>query len=70
VGNEKYVQSFSREALINEFIGRPRYRWEDNIKLDLRELWFQNGNCVHLTQDMVQWQSPVNIKININIWFP
>jgi hypothetical protein len=27
-------------------LGRPRRRWEDNIKLDLREIWIDGANCI------------------------
>jgi hypothetical protein len=38
-------------------LGRPRHRWEDNIRLDLREIGINGANWIQLTQDRVQWQS-------------
>jgi hypothetical protein len=35
-------------------LGRPRRRWEDNIKMDLREIGIDGANCIRLTQDRVQ----------------
>jgi hypothetical protein len=35
--------------------GRPKCRWEDNIKLDLREIGIDEANWIQLTQDRVQW---------------
>jgi hypothetical protein len=35
-------------------LGRPRRRWEDNIKLDLREIRIEGANWIQLTQDRVQ----------------
>jgi hypothetical protein len=32
-------------------LGRPRHRWEDNIKLDLREIGFGDVDWIHLAQD-------------------
>jgi hypothetical protein len=32
-------------------LGRPRCRWEDNIKTDLREIGSENVCCIHLAQD-------------------
>jgi hypothetical protein len=32
-------------------LGRPRPRWEDNIKLDLREIGIDRTNCIQLAQD-------------------
>jgi hypothetical protein len=36
-------------------LGRPRHRWEDNIKLHLREIGFNGVNWIQLAQDRVQW---------------
>jgi hypothetical protein len=41
-------------------LGRPRRRWEDNIKMDLRERGIDGTNWIHLVQDRVQWQACVN----------
>jgi hypothetical protein len=35
---------------------RPRCRWEDNIKLDLREIGIDGANRIYLAQDTVQWR--------------
>jgi hypothetical protein len=53
-GGEECYQSFwigrpeSRRSL-----GRPRRRWEDNIKMDLREIGIDGANCIRLAQDRV-----------------
>jgi hypothetical protein len=36
---------------------RHRRRWEDNIKMDLREVSIDGANWIRLTQDMVQWRA-------------
>jgi hypothetical protein len=36
-------------------MGRPRHRWKDNIKLDLREIGINGANWIRLIQDSVQW---------------
>jgi hypothetical protein len=35
-------------------LGRPRRRWEDNIKMELREIEINEANWIQLTQDKVQ----------------
>jgi hypothetical protein len=35
--------------------GKPRHRWEDNIKMDLREIGRDETNLIRLAQDRVQW---------------
>jgi hypothetical protein len=34
-------------------LGRPRHTWEDNIKVDLREIGIDGGNQIQLAQDRV-----------------
>jgi hypothetical protein len=36
-------------------LGRPRRRWEDNIKIDLRDIGTYGTNWIRLAQDKVQW---------------
>jgi len=45
-------------------LGRPRRRWEDNIKMDLREIGIDGANWIQLAQDGVQWKAFVNSVIN------
>jgi hypothetical protein len=47
---------------------RPRRRWEDNIKLDLREIGIDGANWIRLAQDKVQWRAFVNTVMNL--WVP
>jgi hypothetical protein len=51
----------------NRPLGRPRRRWEDNIKLDLREIGFDGSNWIRLAQDMVQWRAFVNTVMNLRV---
>jgi hypothetical protein len=37
-------------------LGRPRRRWEDDIKKDLREIGIDGANWIRLAQDRVQWR--------------
>ena len=36
-------------------LGRPRRRWEDNIKMDLREVGSDIGDWIDLAEDLDQW---------------
>jgi hypothetical protein len=36
---------------LREELGRPNSRWEDNIKIDLREMGLEDEDWVHLNQD-------------------
>jgi hypothetical protein len=41
-------------------LGRHRRRWEDNIKMDLREIRVDGANWIWLAQDRVQWRAFVS----------
>ena len=40
-------------------LGRPRRRWEDNIKMDLQEVGGGCGNWMELAQDTDRWRALV-----------
>jgi hypothetical protein len=48
-------------------LGRPRRRWEDKIKVDLREIGIDGANWIRLAQDRVQWQAFVNTVMNLRV---
>jgi hypothetical protein len=48
-------------------LGRPRRRWEDNIKMDLREIGIEVVNWIRLAQDRVHWKAFVNTVMNLQI---
>jgi hypothetical protein len=47
--------------------GRPRRRWEDNIKMDLREIGIDGANWIRLAQDRVQWRAFVSTVMNLRV---
>jgi hypothetical protein len=48
-------------------LGRPRHRWEDNIKLDLRDTGINGVNWIELAQDRVQLWAFVNTMMNLQV---
>jgi hypothetical protein len=48
-------------------LGRPRHRWDGNIKIDLRELGIDGANWILLAQNRVQWELFVNMVMNLQI---
>jgi hypothetical protein len=48
-------------------LGRPRRRWEDNVKMDLREIGIDGVNWIQLAQDRVQWLACVNPVMNLRV---
>ena len=49
-------------------LGRPRYRWVDNIGMDLQEVGCGGMDWIELTQDRNRWQALVNAVMNL--WVP
>jgi hypothetical protein len=48
-------------------LGRPRRRWEDNIRMDHREIGWGDTDWIDLAQDRDQWRAPVNTG-SIKCW--
>jgi hypothetical protein len=47
--------------------GKPRHRWEDNAKMDLREIGWGDMNWTYLAQDKDQWKALVNTAVNLRV---
>ena len=52
----------------NRPLGRPKRRWEDNIRMDLEEIGINAGNWVDSAQDRDYWRALVNAALNL--WVP
>jgi hypothetical protein len=46
-------------------LGRPRRRREDNIKMDLADIWIDRSNWMWLAENRVQWQVFVNTIMKV-----
>ncbi|KAJ4448759.1 hypothetical protein ANN_00150 [Periplaneta americana] len=46
-------------------LGRPRRRWEDNIKMDLREVGYDDRDWLNLAQDRDRWRAYVRAAMNL-----
>jgi len=49
-------------------LGRPKHRWEDNIKRDLQEVGCGGMDWIELAPDRNRWQALVNVVMNL--WVP
>ncbi|KAJ4448485.1 hypothetical protein ANN_10501 [Periplaneta americana] len=48
-------------------LGRPRRRWEDNIKMDLMEVGYDDRDWINLAQDRDQWRASVRAAMNFRV---
>jgi hypothetical protein len=48
-------------------LGRPRHRWEDNIKLDLRDIGWGGMDWIDMDLDWDQWRAIVNTVMNLRV---
>jgi hypothetical protein len=48
-------------------LGRRKRRWEDNIRMDLREIVWEGVYWMHLAQDMDKWRAVMNTVMNLRV---
>jgi hypothetical protein len=51
-------------------LGRPRRRWEDGIRMDLREIGWGSVEWIKLAQDRDRWRAFVNTVMNLWVLAP
>jgi hypothetical protein len=49
---------------------RPRRRWEDGIRMDLREIGLRGVDWIRLAQDWDQWRAVVSAVMNLRVLAP
>jgi hypothetical protein len=48
-------------------LGRPRRRWEVNIRLDLREMGWSGMDWIDVARDKDQWRALINTAMNLRV---
>jgi hypothetical protein len=51
-------------------LGRPRLRWDDGIRMDLREIGWGSVDWIQLAQDRDRWRAVVNTVMNLLVLAP
>jgi hypothetical protein len=51
-------------------LGRPRRRWEDGIRMDLREIGLWDVDWIRLAQDRDRWRAVVSAVMNLRVLAP
>jgi len=48
-------------------LGRPRCKWDDNIKMDFQKVGYEDMDWIELAQDRDRWRALVNAGMNIRV---
>jgi len=48
-------------------LGRPRGRWEDNIRMDLQEVGYWGMDWIELAEDTDRWRALINALMNLRV---
>jgi hypothetical protein len=51
-------------------LGRSRHKWEDGIRMDVREIGWRSVDRIQLAQDRDWWQALVNTVMNLRVLAP
>jgi hypothetical protein len=71
MGEERNVcKVFMRKSEVKRKLGRPRRRWEDGIRMDLREIGWGSVDWIQLAQDRDRWRALVNTVMNLRVLAP
>ena len=66
-GEERRIQVLVGKPEGKRPLGRPRRRWEDNIKTDLQEVGYGGVEWMELAQDRDTWRAIVNAVMNVRV---
>jgi hypothetical protein len=48
-------------------LGKPKRRWEDNIKMALKEVRWGDVDCIDLAQDTNRWRALLSAVLNLRV---
>ena len=66
-GREKCLQGFGGETEEKRPLGRPRRRWENNIKMDRPKVECGGMDWIDLAQDRDRWRALVSAVMNLRV---
>jgi hypothetical protein len=56
-----------RKCAGETLLRRPRHRWEDNIRMELKEIGWESVDWIHVAQDRDCWGALVNMVVNLQV---
>lgn len=54
-----------RKPKVRKLLERSRRRWGNNIKMNFKEIWYENVNLINLAQNRGQWRILVNKNLGV-----
>ena len=66
-GKLECFQNFKCKPTGKRPLGRPRRRWDDNIRMDLEDIGINAGNWIDSAQDIDYWRALVNAALNLRV---
>ena len=66
-GEERRIQGFVGKPEGKKPLGRSRRRWEDDIKMDLREVGCRGMEWIELVQDRDRWRALLNAVTSLRV---
>jgi hypothetical protein len=67
MGEENAYRILVRKPEGKRPLGRPKLKWVDNIKMDLREIGGRGMDWIDLAQDRDQWRALENTVLNLRV---
>jgi hypothetical protein len=67
IGKWTAYRIFVRKPEGKRSLGRPRRKWVDNNKIDLREIGWDGMGCITVVQDRDQWRALVNTVMKLRV---
>jgi hypothetical protein len=66
-GSGSFLDILKGKPTGKRHLGRPRRRWEDNIRMELKEIGINTSNWVDSVQDRDYWRALVNAALNFQV---
>jgi hypothetical protein len=67
MGEKRRIQGLMGKLEGKRPLGRPRRRWEDNIKMDLQEVGCGGIDWIELARDRDRWRALVGAVMNLHV---
>ena len=67
IGARSAFKTFTGKPTGKRPLGSPRRRWEDDIRMDLKQICYSTRNWVDWAQDSGYWRTLVNAALNFRV---